>query len=162
MDEAEGTLRSTMKKVEAKYATKEWYKGSTALSYDGSGFWCSSGGQKHVSLYITVEGGDLISMAVDGRTILRASVVPDGQGKRIPWVYAHGKLEDDLKTDLFDVDLNGESVRDGLKALYHGKVVVFHLYRNMHGLLTGIATYADDKEAFAYGRELVATKPSIF
>ena len=96
----------------------------------------------------------------------KAVIKRDGEGLRIPWVYAHGKLEDDLKTDLFDVDLNGESVRDGLKALYKDKdgvkEVVFHLYRNDFGQLTGIATYADDEEAYAYGRKLVAEKPHIF
>lgn len=102
----------------------------------------------------------------DERPMPKAVIKRDGEGQRIPWVYAHGELEDDLKTDLFDVDLNGESVRDGLKALYENKdgvkEVVFHLYRNGFGQLTGIATYADDAEACAYGRKLVAERPLTF
>lgn len=93
---------------------------------------------------------------------VKAVIKQDGDGQRIPWVYAHGELEKDLCTDIFDVNLNGESVRDGLKAAYNGKEVVFHLYYNDFGHLTGVATYADDKVAFAYGRNLVANKPHIF
>lgn len=93
---------------------------------------------------------------------VKAVIKQDGEGQRIPWVYAHGELESDLCTDIFNVNLNGESVRDGMRATYKDKDVVFHLYYNDFGHLTGVATYADDKVAFAYGRNLVANKPHIF
>lgn len=162
LDDAEATMRSTMKKVEAKYATESWYKGRTPLTYVGSGFWRSSGGRKSVSLYITAEGGKRLKETLEERPVITAVIRQDGEGQRIPWVYAHGRFEKDLGIDIFDVDRNGEVVRDGMKALYHDKVVVFHLYRNADGQLTGIATYADDEEACAYGRSLVAKKPELF
>ena len=86
----------------------------------------------------------------------------DANFKSPGFVYAHGKLEDDLKTDLFVIDLKGHSLKDGLRARYNGKNVVLHLYTNDIGQLTGVATYVDDEDAFNYGRNLVVTKPRLF
>ena len=92
-----------------------------------------------------------------------AEILPDGVGRRIHWVYAHGRLEKDMNTDLFSVNLNGATVEDGMKATYKGKPVVLHLFRDRsHGMLTGIATYEDDIEACTYGRSLVKERPSVF
>ena len=123
----------------------------------------------NVSIFVKRKGNNIVLCATAcpepvAEPSVKAVIKPDNEGSyRIPWVYAHGKLEDDLHTgDLFCTDLNGEVVENGMRATYNGKLVVFHLYRNRFGQLTGVATYADDEEACAYGRNLVATKPDMF
>ena len=84
--------------------------------------------------------------------------------ERPAWVYAHGLLENDLKTDLIFVDLKGKTLADRLEAECNGKKVVFHLYKSRFGMLTGAVTYdyAADEEAYAYGRDLVRRRPDTF
>ena len=84
---------------------------------------------------------------------------PQHDGKRVAWVYAHGNLEDDMCHDCFYAD--NADVKNGDKAVYKGKEVVFHLYP-LRGRLTGIACYTDDQEAMAYGQNLVKEQPQLF
>ncbi len=77
------------------------------------------------------------------------------------YVYAHGELEDDMKTDLVCVR-KGCTLADGLEGEYNGRPVVFHLYDSRFGHKTGVVTYKDDAEACEYGRKLVAEKPRTF
>ena len=78
------------------------------------------------------------------------------------FIYAHGKLDDDMKTDVFNINIDDKDVVDGLKAEYNGKECVFHLYQGHFGHLTGIVTYSDDEEACDYGRKLKEEKPVTF
>lgn len=88
--------------------------------------------------------------------------------KRIPFVYAHGKLQDDLGSDLFYLFLPMEwELCDGLRAYVRssGKPVRFFLYKHPRTFeLTGVVVYCDgsDSEAYAYGRSLVENKPDRF
>lgn len=94
-----------------------------------------------------------------------ARVYGDGEyGKRVPYVYAHGKLEDDLGTDLVNLYEGDYHLNNGLVAYtLDGKPVIFFLYKHpTFGHLTGIVCYTDDKEACAYGKRLVESKPKIF
>lgn len=84
---------------------------------------------------------------------------PQHDGERVAWVYAHGKLEDDMCHDCFYAD--NADVKNGDKAVYKGKEVVFHLYP-LRGRLTGIACYTDDQEAMTYGQSLVKEQPQLF
>ena len=75
--------------------------------------------------------------------------------KRVPWVYAHGRLEDDMGTDLVYL-LSTMQPRDRFKAYYKDKCVMFHMYRNRRNYeWCGLVTYADDIKAYAFAREVV-------
>ena len=85
--------------------------------------------------------------------------------KRVPFVYAHGKLEDDFGTDIFYLFLGEYHLNDRLIAYTdEGKPVCFHLYKHPRTFeKVGIVTYScDDKEAYQYGRKLVQSKPDRF
>lgn len=85
--------------------------------------------------------------------------------KRVPFVYAHGKLEDDLGTDVFYMFLGDNRLCNGLRAYRpNGKPVRFHLYKHPRTLeLTGIVTYScEDRESYEYGKRLVEERPERF
>lgn len=83
--------------------------------------------------------------------------------ERPGFIYAHGKLEDDMHTDLFYLYLGDYHLQDGLVAYYKDKPVRFFLYRHPDMLrLTGIVAYCDDKEACLYGQNLVKERPDRF
>lgn len=85
---------------------------------------------------------------------------------RIPFVYAHGKLADDLGSDIIHLQLFERRLHDGLVAYTDDcKPVRFHLYKHPRTFeLVGIVTYCngEDKEAYDYGRKLVEQKPDKF
>jgi len=87
---------------------------------------------------------------------------------RVHFVYAHGKLADDLGTDIIYLQLFEQRLHDGLIAYTDNwKPVRFHLYKHPRTLeLVGIVTYCNsedkDKEAYDYGRKLVKQKPDKF
>ena len=85
--------------------------------------------------------------------------------KRVPFVYAHGKLEDDLGTDIVYLFTGDYHLRNGLIAYTQkGKPVRFHLYKHPRTFeLTGVVTYScEDKEAYQFGKRLVEEKPERF
>ena len=85
--------------------------------------------------------------------------------KFVSFVYAHGKLQDDLGTDLIYLMLGDQKFCDGLIAYTdEWKPVRFHLYKNPRNFeTTGVVTYScEDKEAYDYGRQLVKNKPTRF
>lgn len=99
--------------------------------------------------------------------------------KRVSWVYAHGKLEEDMQSDIiylynFENNVMGMmgKLRNGFVAYYNKvntdgtvtpKPVRFFLYKNpKFGHLQGIVTYCDDIEAYKYGNMLVEMKPERF
>ena len=85
--------------------------------------------------------------------------------KRVPFVYAHGKLEEDLGSDIIYLFLGDNKFCNGLVAYTADrKPVRFHLYKHPRTFeLTGIVTYSsEDKEAYEYGKRLVEEKPERF
>ena len=82
--------------------------------------------------------------------------------KRIPFVYAHGELEEDWGTDILYLFLGNNVLCNGLVAYTkNGEPVRFHLYRHPETLqLTGIVTYASrDKESYEYGEKIIKERP---
>lgn len=86
--------------------------------------------------------------------------------QRVPFVYAHGKLESDMGTDIIYLCKGDYGLRNGLVAYTQdNRAVRFHLYRHPRTFeLTGIVTYCDgsDKEAYEYGKRLVEERPDRF
>lgn len=85
--------------------------------------------------------------------------------KRPGYVYAHGKLEADLGTDIIYLFLGDQKLCNGLIAYTQDwKPVCFHLYKHPRTLeLTGIVTYScDDEESYRYGKRLVDERPERF
>lgn len=83
---------------------------------------------------------------------------------RIPFVYAHGKLEEDLGTDIIYLFLGSYHLNNGLIAYTSDfKPVKFHLYRHPRTFeLTGIVAYISDRESSLYGAKLVIERPERF
>ena len=84
---------------------------------------------------------------------------------RVPFVYAHGELENDLGTDIIYLFLGDNHLCNGLIAYtMRGEPVRFHLYRHPETLeCTGIVTYASrDEESYRYGERLVQERPKRF
>lgn len=85
--------------------------------------------------------------------------------KRVPFVYAHGKLEDDLGANVIYLFLGDNRLCNGLVAYTSKrKPVRFHLYKHPRTLeLTGVVTYScEDRDAYEYGKRLVEEKPEKF
>lgn len=85
--------------------------------------------------------------------------------KRVPYVYAHGKLADDLGTDIVYLFKGDNNYCNGLRAYtQQGKPVRFHLYRHPRTFeLVGIVTYScEDQESYDYGKRLVEERPERF
>lgn len=85
--------------------------------------------------------------------------------KRVPFVYAHGKLKDDLGTDIVYLFLGDNKLCNRLVAYTSNmEPVMFHLYKHPRTFeLVGVVTYCcDDKEAYEYGKKLVEDKPEKF
>lgn len=85
--------------------------------------------------------------------------------KRPGYVYAHGKLEDDLGTDIIYLFLGDQKLCNGMIDYTQDyKPVCFHLYKHPRTLeLTGVVTYSnEDKEAYQYGKMLVEKRPESF
>lgn len=85
--------------------------------------------------------------------------------KRVPFVYAHGQLEEDLGTDIIYLFEGDYHLRNGLVAYTTNlEPVCFHLYKHPRTLeLTGIVTYCrKDKESYEFGKKLVEARPDRF
>ena len=85
--------------------------------------------------------------------------------KRPGYVYAHGKLEKDLGTDIIYLFLGDYKLCNGLIGYTQDyKPVCFHLYKHPRTLeLTGIVTYSsEDIESYRYGKKLVEERPYRF
>lgn len=84
--------------------------------------------------------------------------------QRIPYVYAHGQLAEDMGTDVVYLFKGNNNLCNGLRAYWHGEPVRFHLYRHpKFGHLTGVVTYSmKDSDGYNFGKELVALKPNTF
>ena len=85
---------------------------------------------------------------------------------RTPFIYAHGKLADDIGSDIIYLQLFEQRLHDGLVAYTDNwKPVRFHLYKHPRTFeLVGIVTYCngEDMDAYNYGRKLVEQKPDKF